>query len=200
MRQQKKNCENLIVRNTELIRYLVAPYVVEGDQVVDATCGNGYDTLMLRRLVGDSGVVYAFDIQEMALEKSKERLSEAGFSGEGIHWILDSHGNMDQYVEAGKPSVILFNLGYLPGGSREIQTTAAESAAAVEKAASLIRRGGLVAVTVYPGHAEGRREQAALYQLLGGFPSKEFHVLRIEMLNQKEAKVRPPEILLITKK
>lgn len=200
MNQQNKAYENLIVKNTKLIKYLVEPYVSEGDLAVDATCGNGHDTLMLRRLVGDSGLVYAFDIQEAALEKSKERLSEAGFSGTGLRWILDSHENMDQYVEAGRPSAILFNLGYLPGGSREIQTTAAESAAAVEKAAILLRKGGLVAVTVYPGHEEGRREQAALHQLLREFSPKEFHVLRIEMLNQQEAKVQPPEILLITKK
>ena len=35
---------NLIKNITEFALYLVQGYISEGDVVVDATCGNGYDT------------------------------------------------------------------------------------------------------------------------------------------------------------
>ena len=40
-----------------------AGFVRTGDVVVDATCGNGLDSLWLARTVGRSGKLYAFDIQ-----------------------------------------------------------------------------------------------------------------------------------------
>lgn len=56
---------------------LVEERVREGDAVVDATVGGGNDTLFLARLVGASGRVYGFDIQEEALARAKRRLTEA---------------------------------------------------------------------------------------------------------------------------
>lgn len=44
--------------------------VQKGDTVIDATCGNGYDTLAMLKMVADEsgrGCVYAMDIQKDAL-------------------------------------------------------------------------------------------------------------------------------------
>jgi ubiquinone/menaquinone biosynthesis C-methylase UbiE len=48
--------------------------VVAGDTVVDATCGNGRDAVKLASLVGSSGVLHAFDIQEAAVETTRQLL------------------------------------------------------------------------------------------------------------------------------
>lgn len=57
-----------------MLRQVVQP----GDTVVDATLGNGHDTLMLCELVGETGRVIGFDIQPDAVERTRERLADAG--------------------------------------------------------------------------------------------------------------------------
>lgn len=53
-------------------------YVGKGDVVVDATCGNGHDTLALLQMVADQeskrGRVYALDIQDSALASTSTLL------------------------------------------------------------------------------------------------------------------------------
>ena len=45
--------------------------MLEGDICIDATAGNGHDTLLLAELVGASGSIIAFDIQEQAVQETK---------------------------------------------------------------------------------------------------------------------------------
>ena len=52
----------------------LAAIISEGDITIDATVGNGHDTLFLARHVGASGTVYGFDIQEAALDSAWRRL------------------------------------------------------------------------------------------------------------------------------
>lgn len=54
-------------RTTEAAKAAWASLVSPGDTVVDATCGNGHDTLALARLVGPHGCVIALDIQVSAV-------------------------------------------------------------------------------------------------------------------------------------
>lgn len=59
--------------------------VQKGDTVIDATCGNGFDTLALLNLVADeshNGYVYALDIQKDALDKTSLLLEESLSSNE----------------------------------------------------------------------------------------------------------------------
>lgn len=54
--------------------------VQKGDTVVDATCGNGYDTLAMLKMVADGsgrGCVYGMDIQKDALENTSSLLNES---------------------------------------------------------------------------------------------------------------------------
>lgn len=50
-------------RITEAAQAAWSGLVCTGETVVDATCGNGHDTLALARLVGPSGCIIAMDIQ-----------------------------------------------------------------------------------------------------------------------------------------
>ena len=204
--------DNIIVKTTAFAAHVVSAYLRPGDIAVDATCGNGWDTLFLCRQTGAEGIVYAFDIQQEALEKAKERFSctcrrPCGPGREEeeqplaqVRWILDSHENMDRYLDEGSVSAIVFNLGYLPGGNKELVTRAESSRDAVEKALKLIRKGGIISIVLYPGHGEGRKEKQVLTKLAETLSPSEFHVMTVRQTNQKETWKQPPEILFITRK
>ena len=103
----------------ELSHKYIKDVVNAGDTVIDATAGNGNDTLFLAQLVGSEGKVYAFDIQEKAVENTKNRLAE-----NGVFWcdvILDGHQNMKNYVDT-VVKAVMFNFGYLPGGDKSVFT------------------------------------------------------------------------------
>lgn len=82
----------------------------EGDIAVDATAGNGHDTLYLAQKVGERGHVYAFDVQQAALDSTKERLAENGIPEGRVTLILSGHERMADYVKE-PVRCVLFNLG-----------------------------------------------------------------------------------------
>ena len=96
-------------------RRLAADYVrrtvLPGDTVVDATMGNGHDTLLLCGLVGENGRVYAFDVQPEALASTGARLEQAHMRGRAT-LLQAGHETMERHVE-GQPSAVMFNLGWL---------------------------------------------------------------------------------------
>lgn len=191
--------ENLITKPTELSLRLVGEYVSEGDIAVDATAGNGHDTLALARLVGKTGKVYAFDVQETAMRNTKAFLEKEGFFGL-CTFFLDSHHLMRELIpekDRRRISAVVFNLGYLPKGRREITTKAETTVSAVKQALEIIRLGGIVAITMYGGHAQGAEEKEALLRFSEDLPQKEYHALYLSLVNQRND---PPELLLITKK
>lgn len=99
---------------TEWCHHFIKNHVKEGEICVDATAGNGNDTLLLAELVGKTGKVYAFDIQEQALQKTRERLEEKDLE-ERVELVLKSHTEMGKRIRE-EVSCIVFNFGYLPGG------------------------------------------------------------------------------------
>ncbi len=98
---------------TEYCQNFMKDYIGEGDLCIDATAGNGGDTEFLCRMVGESGRVCAFDIQDAALEYTKERLEKSGLAERAV-LIRDGHERMGYYVKE-EVAAIMFNFGYLPG-------------------------------------------------------------------------------------
>ncbi|PNY02291.1 rRNA methylase-like protein, partial [Trifolium pratense] len=123
--------------------------VQKGDTVIDATCGNGFDTLALLNLVADddshNGYVYALDIQKDALDKTSLLLEESLNSNEVRRTIKECSFRL-----------IAFNLGYLPGGDKEIITRSETTLLALEAAKRILILGGLIGTVVYIGHPGGR--------------------------------------------
>lgn len=138
-----------------------------GDRMVDATAGNGNDTLFLASVAGKTGLVYAFDIQQDALQATRQRLDAYGAPSE-VRLIHDSHENMKIHTRSdwGALSVIMFNLGYLPGGDHLLTTQATPTCKAILQAHEGLRPGGLLSVMFYPGHEEGTREAVAVADLI----------------------------------
>lgn len=191
--------DNLIVRTTAFAAHVVSAYLKEGDRAVDATCGNGKDTLFLCGRVGKTGLVYAFDIQKQALEKARRTLETAGETAK-VKWILDSHQNLLDYVQAREVQAVLFNLGYLPGGDKQVTTRKESTLEGARAALEALKRGGILSLVMYPGYPQGSLERLALLEMARSLDPKRFHCQHVSPVNQGEGKILPPEVLFITKK
>ncbi|ACM22001.2 rRNA methyltransferase, putative [Geotalea daltonii FRC-32] len=134
--------------------------VKPGDRVVDATCGNGHDTLFLAGLVEAEGAVFAFDVQEQALEKTRLLLEENKCL-DRVQLFHAGHQELAAYVPD-PVQAVAFNLGYLPGSDKSCITRAATTLAALEQASYLVVSGGVIVVVIYPGHDGGGEEAAAV--------------------------------------
>lgn len=138
-------------------------YIKPNALVIDATVGNGNDTLLLAQNT-PHGHVYGFDIQKIAIERTKERIQKF----DNVTLFPISHSKMKETLPEflGKISIVLFNLGYLPKGDRKITTKVNTTIAAVEQSLEMIHDHGVVLITVYPGHEEGKEESKKLQNFL----------------------------------
>ena len=159
----------------------IESHIKEGGTVVDFTMGNGHDTLWLSNKVGEKGKVYAFDVQQAALDSSEKLLSESGCP-KNYTLILDSHANVENYVK--EPICAgMFNLGYLPGSDKKITTLRMSTMAAVEAAIRLLEDGGGLLIAVYPGHEEGTLEGLMLDEFFKTLDRKKICVSKLMIVN-----------------
>ena len=184
----------LLLRNARyLSRDLLEGFLRPGDAAEDATAGNGHDTLALCQAVGPAGRVFAFDIQQDALDATRALLAENHVLDGRVRLILDSHANLERHVD--RPvRCVLFNLGWLPTGDHRLTTRTPSTLAAVGAALRLLAPGGALSVCCYPGHEEGARELAALRDLAAGLDIRQFNALEARFANQREDS---PKLFLI---
>lgn len=156
------------------------------DIAIDFTCGQGFDTLFLANHYNH---VVAFDIQEEAIQQSKERVKD--YMNVEFHCV--SHDHFDEYVDSLDAGI--FNLGYLPHGDTSITTKANLVVSALDKATKKLRVDGHIVVVCYPGFDQGLKESNEVEMWLANLPSKQFDVTHISLVNRKNA----PYILLIEK-
>lgn len=169
--------KNALHLSHDYARLLVRP----GDRVVDATCGNGGDTVFLAELVGPDGLVDGFDIQAAAIERTRERLAKTDLLERcRLHPV--SHDRMADFVAPGV-SCVLFNLGYLPGGDHAIGTRPLTTLPAIAQALDLIKVGGAVLICLYYGGDSGFDEHAAVLDFIRTIPVRDFAVQKIELAN-----------------
>ncbi|MCR5296874.1 MAG: methyltransferase domain-containing protein [Clostridiales bacterium] len=177
-----------------LARDVLSRAVRPGDTVVDATMGNGHDTLFLCEAVGPAGRVYAFDVQPEAVESTRVRLRENGVEDRAV-LVCDGHQRMDAHV-SGKIRAAVFNLGWLPGGDHTVTTLWETTREAVEKALSLLLPMGVLVICAYPGHDEGNRELRELIRFLSALSNREYNVLHQRFLNASSG---APECFVVQK-
>lgn len=172
---------------------LMAETVLPGETVVDATAGNGNDTLFLAEQVGEAGHVFAFDIQQAALDATRERLGDLNLR---VSLILDSHSNVSEYVE-GPIGGAMFNLGYLPySEDLSVITKPETTIQAIHHLLGMLKKGGIIAVSVYDGHEGGKEERDALLSYVKTLHQADVHVIRYELLNQRN---NPPFLVAFEK-
>lgn len=165
-----------------------------GDIAVDGTMGNGNDTALLARLVGETGRVYAFDIQAAALAATEQRLREHNLLAR-VQLIHAGHETMAQHVPP-QIAAAVFNFGYLPRGDHRITTLPESSLAAIQAALNLLKLNGLLVLVLYHGHEMGKLESRAISDFVAQLPQQQFRVLRYEFVNQSNC---PPFILAVEK-
>ena len=178
----------------ELSHDILEKVVKNGDLVVDATCGRGFDTVFLSKLVGERGKVYSFDIQKVAIDIAKKNVDDNGCCA-NIEFILAGHECMDVYVD-GEPRAVVFNLGYLPTGDHSIATRGDTTVVAIRKALDLINRNGVVVVVVYSGGDTGCNEKYLVLDFVSELNPREYCVMRVDFVNQIN---NPPMLLCIEK-
>lgn len=179
-------------------RLLLEKAVQEGDVVIDATVGNGNDTLFLANLVGATGNVYGFDIQEDAIQTTSSKIKEHQL--EQVTLFQTGHENMKDYIPSihhRKVTGAIFNLGYLPGGNKEIVTKSATTIAAIEQLLEITSAEGIIVLVIYHGHEEGAIERDDLLQYVQKIDQAVAHVLEYKFINQKN---NPPFIIAIEKR
>lgn len=174
---------------------LVEPALFAGARAVDATMGNGKDTLWLCRQVGPEGHVYAFDVQPEAVARTRALLEAEGVT-ERATLFCRGHEHMAELVPE-PVDAVMFNLGWLPGAEHGVTTRVETTLKAVDAALSILAPEGLLTVCVYPGHAEGARELAALTQWAAGLDPKRYDALAKRYMNQPND---PPQLIAVKRK
>lgn len=150
---------------------------LSGDTIaIDATAGNGHDSLFLAANIGENGRLYAFDIQRQAIENSRKRLAAEGLSAR-VTLIQTGHEHMTAQIPEihhGRVNIIMFNLGYLPCADKSLITTTATTIKALNAAIAMLAGNGILSILAYPGHPGGREETAAVIQWAQNLPQQTF--------------------------
>lgn len=146
------------------VHEILAEVIQPGDFVIDATVGNGYDTVFLAQAVGDTGSVLGFDVQIQALENTRRVLQEHNLQGR-VRLLLQSHNELIHYISTDMCSrlkAVVFNLGYLPGSNKMLTTCSRATLSALNGALSQLMPGGVITVVAYRGHSGGAEEARAV--------------------------------------
>lgn len=178
-----------------IIHRVISEKVQPGDICIDATAGRGNDTLFLAKLVGETGHVTAFDIQQDAIDSTRELLAANGMSGRA-DVLLKSHSEMDEVAEENTVSCITFNFGWLPKGDHNVFTNKSTSIPAIEKGLKLLKSGGVMTLIIYYGRETGFEERDALLEYLPTIDSSRFTVIEMPFVNRPNC---PPIPILILK-
>ncbi len=169
-----------------------------GDIVIDATVGNGYDCLFLARHVAPTGLVYGFDVQTAAIQVTTQRIAEANLSA-CVHLTQIGHQFMAKQIPAGyhgRIKAVMFNLGYLPRGDKNLITQTDTTITALKAASQLLCVGGVITILAYPGHAGGDIETAQVTDYCQHLTNEGF---ALQVVESQYPKLGAPRLLVLTK-
>jgi len=185
---------SLVDKAHELIGARLRP----GALAIDATVGNGHDTLFLLRQVAPGGKVYGFDIQRAALESAAVKINESALRA-CLTLFHDSHAAMLELVpeaDHGAIAAVMFNLGYLPGGDKAVTTRADSTLAALTAASRLLSPGGIITIVAYPGHVGGEQETDQVVRWCEALEPERF---RVERIDAKPNDLAAPRLFAVTR-
>ncbi|MGZ2417906.1 16S rRNA C1402 N4-methylase RsmH [Staphylococcus caledonicus] len=161
---------------------LITSHIQEDSIVIDATCGNGNDTLFLAEHV-PHGHVYGFDIQESAIQNTAEKIKNYS----NVTLIQDGHENIVEHLDVTKSGMVdaaIFNLGYLPKGDKSIVTRPETTIKAIDSIFNVLNVEGIIVLVIYHGHEEGQVERDAILDYLEQFDQNKAHILKYQFINQ----------------
>lgn len=180
---------------TKLAQQLISDKLDSITFGIDATCGNGNDTLFLAGICDSDGMIFSFDIQEEALAKAETLLAENDIT-QSVMLLNSGHENMEKIIKP-RVDVVMFNLGFLPKSESQICTKPETTNPALKSASKLVRAGGIITVLCYPGTDEGKVETNEVKIWLDGLNNNEFSVS--EYLSENPDETTPLLYLLVKK-
>ena len=188
-----------ILRCLDFAQQLVKSCLTDGDCAVDATVGNGYDTVFLAQQVGPNGIVYGFDIQFRAISHTTNQLKQSGFL-QRVKLFSVGHECMPDYLPQEKYQhikAVMFNLGFLPGTERQIITKPETTQPALDVALDWLCLGGIITIVLYSGHSGAEIESEAVEKWAAKLDQKKYHVCSYTRINQVND---PPRLIAIEKR
>lgn len=158
---------------------------------LDATCGMGNDTIFMAELLKEKGHIDSYDIQDIAINATKEKLKELNISNVTLYH--KSH----EFIDASLYDLAIFNLGYLPTADKKVTTKKETTMIALEKLINEINNNPnlLIIVCLYPGHAEGKVESDFIDNYVYDLDSKTYLVTKYLNYNRPTS----PYIITISK-
>lgn len=184
----------LINNTVSITKEFIKNYIKDGQVVLDATVGNGNDTVLMAERVGASGRIYGFDIQQIAIDNTMKILKENKLE-DRVTLIKDSHEDLDKYI-TDPLDFIIYNLGYLPNGDKNIITQTESTRKSIISSLKLLNKNGLLLINSYIGHDGGKEENLAIENMLKELDQKKYNVLKHSFINQKND---PPILYIIEK-
>lgn len=185
---------SLVKAAHDLIKDILHP----GDIAIDATVGNGYDTLFLAGQIAPSGQVYGFDIQQAAIDSTREKFRHNELQ-DCLTLIQASHADMAEKIPEqihSKIKAIMFNLGYLPGGDKSLITLTDSTLTALTAAARILAVDGIITLLAYPGHPGGDQETDQVRNWSEQLDNRQFAVSTIYSTEHKDT---APRLFVIRK-
>lgn len=181
---------------TELVHERLEDVIQQGDRVIDATAGNGFDTLFLAHRVGPEGAVLALDIQPQAIAEAEGRLRRYEVA-ERIQLFEADHADLLEVMPPGwfgKVRAVVFNLGYLPGADKAVVTRPDSTISALDQSLEVLMPGGVLSIAVYHTHPGGAEELEAIRHWAGLLEGSCFSAQWVEKENP-----RAPKLLWVQK-
>ena len=189
----------LFLSHLDFAHHFWSKLIQPGNSIIDATCGNGLDSLKLCHLTLSStqGKVYCFDIQNDAIEASIKHLSTNldPTIFQRVYFEKRCHSTFPAEITKESIHLIVYNLGYLPGGDKTKTTKTELTLQSIETAKELLLPGGILSITCYPGHLEGEKEQNEICDYARTLSPKKWSCSHHTWINRKNS----PSVLLIQK-
>lgn len=91
----------------------------------------------------------------------------------------------------------MYNLGFLPGASKDITTLHETSLLSIKAGLNLLNDNGIMSICIYTGHDEGKKEKTCILKFLEDLPKNEFGVMIHKYLNRSKT---APMLVIIEKK
>lgn len=170
-----------------LSHYIIEKFVENKDVAIDATLGNGHDCTFLSSIFRK---VYAFDIQKEAC------INYDNLNKNNVIVINDSHHKFPDYIKE-YVNCIVYNLGFLPGGNKNITTLANTTLESIECGLKILISGGIMAIAIYRGHNEGLQEESFIIEYVKKLPKDTYGVMIHKYLNRSSTS---PVLIIIEKK
>lgn len=149
---------------TTVAQEKMAERIGPGDVVVDGTVGRGFDTAFLSQIVGPTGKVIGFDLQEEALEATSRRLRSLGAKNVELHHR--GHEEAAQVLQDLGLNGAMLNLGFLPKSDKRVITTTQTTMKALAAILERLRDEGRMTILCYRGHEGGPEEYQAVEEWL----------------------------------